>query len=92
MGADLQSAGFSHSPTFQYGARYPRFHLTRANMSFRRFVPKVGLEPTSREALVPKTSVYTIPPLWQFAPRDGFEPTTTRLTVEGSTAELSRIM
>ena len=59
-------------------------------MSFRRVVPKVGLEPTSREALVPKTSVYTIPPLWQFAPRDGFEPTTTRLTVEGSTAELSR--
>ena len=32
------------------------------------FVPRVGLEPTRREALVPKTSVATITPPRQLSP------------------------
>lgn len=88
-GADLQSAGFNHSPTFQGcgvdGVRttWHKFfqdsalpwecHMSIPPELLHQVVPRVGLEPTRLTALVPKTSVSTIPP-----PRQLFSPTFQR--------------
>ena len=44
-----------------------------------------GLEPARLVALVPKTSVSTIPPHRHMAAREGLEPSTYGLTVRRST-------
>lgn len=50
----------TNSATWLFEARYPRFHLTRAMMSFRRFAVRTGLEPVKYGEFIRCTHTFNI--------------------------------